>query len=210
MLPFFVTPEKGASMAEEKDKSLGYVSKRKLAQLFGVTSRRIEQLIEDGVISGTKAHNNRLKFDLEETIKKYVQYLSDKAKGRSQSETEADLKEQKLRAEIALKESQGELHRLRTDIALGNYIPIEAVKADYSRFFIIFKNFANTLPSKLAGRLTGVITPVEVREIEHEMQEDIKRSLEEFVSRATVEKKEVDDGITPKKVGRPRKNAEKV
>ena len=38
------------------------------------------------------------------------------------------MKEQKLRAEVALKESQGELHRLRTEIAAGKYISIEEVK----------------------------------------------------------------------------------
>lgn len=47
---------------------------------------------------------------------------------------EAELREQKLQAEIALKESQGEMHRLKTEIASGKYIDIEEVKMDYSRF----------------------------------------------------------------------------
>lgn len=57
-----------------------------------------------------------------------------KAYGREQINTEAELKEQKLKAEIALKESQGELHRLRTAIAAGEYISIEEARADYTKF----------------------------------------------------------------------------
>ena len=196
-------------MAEKKETSLGRVSKSKLAKLFGLTSRRIEQLTADGVLESVSGHNRRTEYDLEKNVHAYVTYLSDKAAGRKNGATEIELKEQKLRAEIALKESQGELHRLRTDIALGNYIPIEEVKADYTRFFIIFKNFANGLPGKLAGRLTGFVTPVEVREIEKDLQTEVTGALNSFVSRAT-RKTEAADEIKPKKRGRPRKNAEKI
>ena len=100
------------------------------------------------------------------------------------------LKEQKLRAEIALKESQGELHRLRTEIAAGNYISVEEVKLDYSRFFVSFKKFAMSIPSKLAGRLTGFVDPVEVRQIEKNLQNDVTKLLQSFVVAATVEEKD--------------------
>lgn len=68
------------------------------------------------------------------TIQAYTKYLADKAYGREQINTEAELKEQKLKAEIALKESQGELHWLRTAIAAGEYISIEEARADYTKF----------------------------------------------------------------------------
>ena len=110
---------------------------------------------------------------------------------------------------MALKESQGELHRLRTEIAQGNYISVEEVKADYSRFFIVFKNFALSIPGKLAGRLSGFVDPVEVREIENELQKEIKGLLDDFVSRAVVEKPQVEDVTKPKRMGRPPKNAKK-
>lgn len=153
-----------------------------------------------------------MRFELGVTIQKYIRYLSDKAYGRDRSEVEARLKEQKLRADVALKESQGELHRLRTEIAVGNYISIEEVKADYSRFFIVFKNFALSIPGKLAGRLTGFVDPVEVREIENDLQKEVKKLLKGFVSRAIME--DVGNGVgrqedvmQQKRRGRPRKNA---
>lgn len=167
----------------------GYYRTEVIANLFGVSVRRIQQLTQDGVISTVKTKQGT-RYELAPTIQKYIKYLSDKAYGKSKSETEAKLKEQKLKAEIALKESQGELHRLRTEIAAGNYISVEEVKLDYSRFFISFKKFAMSLPSKLAGRLTGFVDPVEVRQIEKELQKEVTKLLKGFVVCATVEEKQ--------------------
>ena len=187
----------------------GYYRVEVIAQLFGVSVRRIQQLTQDGVINTVQTKQGR-RYELAPTIQKYIKYLSDKAYGKSQSETESKLKEQKLRAEVALKESQGELHKLRTEIAAGNYISVEEVKADYGRFFVVFKNFALSIPSKMAGRLAGVVDPVEVREIENDLQKEIKKLLNGFVSRAVVKEGEPQpDVLQPKKRGRPRKNAEK-
>lgn len=187
----------------------GYYRVEVIAQLFGVSVRRIQQLTQDGVINTVQTKQGR-RYELAPTIQKYIKYLSDKAYGKSQSETVSKLKEQKLRAEVALKESQGELHKLRTEIAAGNYISVEEVKADYGRFFVVFKNFALSIPSKMAGRLAGVVDPVEVREIENDLQKEIKKLLNGFVSRAVVKEEEPQpDVLQPKKRGRPRKNAEK-
>ena len=195
-------------MADEQDMK-GYASKDTICRLFGLTSRRIEQLVQDGVIDRVKMKGGEVRFETAPTIQKYIKYLSDKAYGRERSDKEAELKEQKLRADVALKESQVELHRLRTEIAQGNYISVEEVKADYSRFFIVFKNFALSIPGKMAGRLSGFVDPVEVREIENELQKEVKKLLSDFVSRAVVEKAEPEDVTTPKKRGRPPKNAQK-
>lgn len=195
-------------MADEQDMK-GYASKDTICRLFGLTGRRIEQLVADGVIERVKLKSGEVRFETATTIQKYIKYLSDKAYGRERSDKEAELKEQKLRADVALKESQGELHRLRTEIAQGNYISVEEVKADYNRFFIVFKNFALSIPGKMAGRLSGFVDPVEVREIENELQKEVKKLLSDFVSRAVVEKAEPEDVTKPKKRGRPRRNAQK-
>ena len=160
-----------------------------IAQLFGVSVRRIQQLTQEGIISTVKTSEGR-RYDLVPTIQSYVKYLSDKAYGKSKSEIEAHLKEQKLRADIALKESQGELHKLKTEIAAGQYISIEEIKMDYSRFFVSFKKFAMSIPNRLAGRLSGFVDPVEVRKIEQEMQKEVTKLLNSFVISAVVEEKE--------------------
>lgn len=196
-------------MANEQDEMKGYATKDTIARLFGLTGRRIEQLVQDGVIESTRVKGGQVRFETVPTIQKYIKYLSDKAYGRERSDKEAELKEQKLRADVALKESQGELHRLRTEIAQGNYISVEEAKADYSRFFIVFKNFALSIPGKMAGRLSGFVDPVEVREIENELQKEVKGLLNGFVSRAVVESAKLEDVTKPKKRGRPPKDAKK-
>ena len=153
-----------------------YVGKERIAQLFGLTGRRIEQLVADGVIKRARV-GNTVRFDLDDTVHRYIKFLSDKAYGKEESKTETELKEQKLRAEVALKESQGELHRLRTEIATGNYISIEEVTLDYSKFIVVFKNFATSIPSQIAGQLSGVVDPVEIRKIENELKK--KTAMEE-------------------------------
>ena len=201
-------------MSEKIDKVIEenhneYVTKNTICELFGLTGRRIEQLVADGVIENVHIKSNNVRYELYSTVQRYVKYLSDKAHGREKAEIETKLKEQKLRAEVALKESQGELHKLRTEIAAGNYISVEEVKADYSRFFIVFKNFALSIPQKMTGRLAGYVDPVEVREIENDLQKEIQRLLEGFVSRATVVEKKPEDITKPKRMGRPKKDAKK-
>ena len=136
-----------------------------IAQLFGVTVRRIQQLTQEGVLPTTETVDGR-RYDLVPTIQQYVKYLSDKAYGKDRSEKELELREQKMKADIALKESQGELHRLKTDIAAGKYIAVEEVTMDYERFFVTFKNFAMSLPARLTDEISGYIDPLEARRIE--------------------------------------------
>ncbi len=151
-----------------------------IAQLFGVTVRRIQQLTQEGVLPTTETVDGR-RYDLVPTIQQYVKYLSDKAYGKNRSEKEMELREQKMKAEIALKESQSELHRLKTDIAAGRYISVEEATMDYSRFFVAFKKFALSLPGRLITRISGLVDPTEARHIEKELQADVTQLLRAFV-----------------------------
>lgn len=173
-----------------------------IAQLFGVSVRRIQQLTQDGVISTTKIiEDGRTvrRYDLVPTIQNYIKYLSEKAYGRQgRTDKEIELREQKMEADIALKESQGELHRLKTEIAAGKYISVEEVKMDYSKFFVVFKKFAVSIPARVVGMLSGQLQPTEARKIEKELADEVNRLLGAFVIAGVVEPKDVKNG-TPKK-----------
>ena len=165
-------------MAEEQQGSFYRVEV--ISSLFGVSVRRVQQLTQEGIIATTKTlEGNR--YELGPTVQRYIKYLSDKAYGKSRSEKEMELKEQKLQAEITLKESQGEMHRLKTEIASGKYIDIEEVKMDYSRFFVTFKKFALSLPSRLVGRIIGHCDPVELRSVEKDLSSEVIRLMDGFV-----------------------------
>ena len=121
------------------------------------------------------------RYELVPTIQAYTKYLADKAYGREQSDREAELKEQKMKADIALKESQGELHRLKTDIAAGKYIAVEEVRMDYERFFVTFKNFAMSLSTRLVDEISSYVEPLEARRIEKELHQRVRNLLVAFV-----------------------------
>lgn len=151
-----------------------------IAKLFGVTPRRIQMLTKDGILPAVETPKGR-RYDLVPTIQTYVKYLSDKAHGKNRSEREILLREQKMEAEISLKESQSELHRLKTDIAAGKYIAVNDVISDYELFFVTFKKFAMSLPARLTGLIGGAIEPLEARRIEKELQAEIIKLLRAFV-----------------------------
>lgn len=166
-----------------------------IAQLFGVTVRRVQQLTQEGIIKTTQVledgHTVR-RYDLVPTIQAYVKYLSDKAYGKAhRTDKEIELREKKMQADIALKESQGELHKLKTEIATGQYISIEEVQLDYARFFIVFKKFAMSLPARLTGMLSGQMEPADLRRCEKELASETNHLLESFVVAGQVGPKDV-------------------
>ena len=164
------------------DNSSGnYYRTEVIAQLFGVSVRRIQQLTQDGVLQTVKTSSGR-KYDLIPTIQKYVKYLSDKAYGRTKtSGRENELKEQKMEAEIALKQSQGELHRIKTEIVEGKYIDKNEVQLDYRRFFMNFKKFTLSIPSRITGYINGLVDPPQARTIESELNTEVNNLLNSFV-----------------------------
>jgi phage terminase Nu1 subunit (DNA packaging protein) len=163
-----------------------------IGQLFDVSDRRIQQLTREGVIPVVKVGKDN-RYELVATVRAYTKYLADKAYGREQDQKESELKEQKLRAEIALKESQGELHRLKTEIASGKYISLEEAKLDYQRFFVVFKKFAMSLPNRVVGLVGGYVDPVTSRALEKDMAKEVNDLLRSFVVAAHPQKEDGDE-----------------
>ena len=129
-----------------------------IAKIFGVSTRRIEQLKTEGIIKG---EGRPTKYDLLPTIQTYIKYLSDKANGREKKQTDAELETSKLEAEsryktakakmaeLELKELQGELHRASD---------VEAITTDHVMFL---RSMLMTLPGALAVDLAAIDKPAE-------------------------------------------------
>ena len=140
------------------------------------------------------------RYDLIPTTQKYISHLQDKIRSKgSRTDKEIELKEQKLEADIALRESQGELHRLKTAIAAGDYISVEEVRLDYAKFFVIFKKFAMSLPARIGGMLSGSLEPLEQRRVEKEVSGEISELLNSFVVSANVKPQDVKDILSGEK-----------
>lgn len=116
-------------MAETNKQNLQ--SSEIIAELFGVTERRVQQLAKEGIIPAVQ--KRPYKFDLTPTVQTYIKYLSDKANSKEQKcidtvqaeadklRAEADLKQSKAKiAEMQLKELEGKMHRSEDVEAMTN------------------------------------------------------------------------------------------
>lgn len=191
--------EGGGNAMEKNNSNSGtnLVRPEIVAKIFGFSGiRRVQQLTQDGVIETVDAtdENGRKcrRYDLIPTIQSYIQYLSEKAYNKShRTDKEIELREKKMEADIALRESQNELHRLKTAIASGDYIAIEEVKLDYAKFFVVFKKFAMSLPARVSGMLSGQLNPLEARKVEKEVSNEITDLLNSFVVAGVIKPKDV-------------------
>ena len=132
-----------------------------IAKIFGVSTRRVEQLKTEGVIKG---QGKPTKYDLLPTIQAYIRYLSDKANGREKKESDAQLETEKLTAEkrikmakaemaeLELKELKGELHRSSD---------VEAITTDHVMFV---RSMLMAMPGKLAVDVATIQTAPEAAE----------------------------------------------
>lgn len=176
------TDKKSDPVLEELNQQ--FVRVEVIAHLFGLSVRRITGLTQEGIIRTHKVEGVKgagRQYMLGETIQMYTQYLSEKAYGRSKTNKELDLKQAKLEAEVALKESQAELHRIKTEIATGDYISREEVTLDYQKFFSTFKRFALSIPTRLTVMLSDQIKATDVSRTEKELAEEVNRMLRAFV-----------------------------
>lgn len=129
-----------------------------IANIFGVTTRRVEQLKAEGIIKG---QGKPTKYDLLPTIQAYIRYLSDKANGREKKETMASLEEAKLQAEVDIKKSKAEAARLELAELRGKMHRAEDVEAIFTDHVLFLRSLLLAMPGKLAVDLSGEHTAAE-------------------------------------------------
>jgi phage terminase Nu1 subunit (DNA packaging protein) len=178
--------KKVSGRKNEIDVSELYVKSDVIANIFGLSIRRVQQLTQEGIISTeVPAGGGTRRYNLEKTCAQYITHLKETSGGKRS--IEAELKNKKLEAEIALKESQGELHRLKTDIATGKYIAVEEVKLDYKRQLTALRKLITGIPNRVGGVLAGSIDPVEARGIENDIAKELDGMLRTFTNAAYIE-----------------------
>lgn len=147
------------------------ISTKELWKLLEISDRTLT----DWKRQGLKQHS-RGWWDLQHVLKWRGEIIS----GDSEASKAINLQQKKLEAEVAFKEVQTELSRIKVDIAEGKYIETEIVEAELTRFFLIFKKSAMMLPRKLIGFITGYMEPMELRKAETQMTELINEALEQM------------------------------
>lgn len=132
-----------------------------IAKIFGVSTRRVEQLKTEGIIKG---QGKPTKYDLLPTIQAYIHYLSDKANGREKRETLADLEEAKLRAEVDLKEAKASAAQMELKELQGKMHRAEDVEAITTDHVLFFRSMLMAMPGKLAVDVSNLRTAAEISE----------------------------------------------
>ena len=136
-------------------------STQAIAKIFGVSTRRVEQLKTEGVIKG---QGKPTKYDLLPTIQAYIRYLSDKANGREKKESNAQLETEKLEAEKRIKMAKAEMAELELKELKGDLHRASDVEAITTDHVMYVRSMLMALPGKLAVDLATINTAPESAE----------------------------------------------
>ena len=158
-----------SGLKEENGKIL--IRTNRLCDLLGISDRTLTDWKRQGL-----TQHSRGWWDLKHVLK----WRGEVYNADSEVTKSVNLQQKKLEAEIAFKEAQSELNRIKVDIANGQYIEKEIVEAELTRFFLIFKKSVMILPRKMIGFITGYVDPIELRKIEKQLTELINDALNQM------------------------------
>ena len=130
-----------------KDSKQDLRGKQAIAKLFGLTTRRIEQLTAEGIIKG---EGRPIKYDLEKTVQDYIKHLSDKATGKEKTQKDAENESAKLEAEARFKQAKAEYEELKLKELKGELHKAEDVEAITTDHVMYLRSMLMALPGKLA------------------------------------------------------------
>lgn len=147
------------------------VSTKQLVELLEISDRTLTDWKRQGL-----TQHSRGWWDLKHVLKWRGLINS----GNSEENKSVNLQKKKLEAEIAFKEAQSDLSRLKADIAEGKYLEKEIVEAELARFFLVFKKSSMSLSRKLSGEVSAYVEPLEARRIEKSLTEIINDALEQM------------------------------
>ncbi|WP_295757400.1 hypothetical protein [uncultured Oscillibacter sp.] len=153
-----------------------------IGELVGLSERRIQQLTRSGVLEAEAPPGRKArKYRTRQTVQKYIAHVRRKA--QKDVEGVAELEElglKKLRAEVELKESQGELHRLKTAIAAGKYVDTENAGRELAEFLRSFRQFALDMPARAVRSMPGQVDAVTAKAMERSMRTELEAMLAAF------------------------------
>lgn len=158
-----------------------------ISQLLGKTVRRVQQLTQEGVLETEIPPGGGAR---KSTVQRYVAYVEAKAQETGENSRAAELTLKKLEAEVELKESQGQLHRLKTAIAEGRYLAADHATEELTEFMASFKKFAMNIPPRMAGTMSGYADAVAIRAMEKAMRKELESLLAAFSDGAIMEDRE--------------------
>ncbi|OPA76983.1 protoporphyrinogen oxidase [Paenibacillus selenitireducens] len=134
-----------------------------IAKIFGVTSKRVQQLAADGTIETIDTPKGR-RYDLIPTVQMYITHLADKANGREKKEKDSDLETLKLEAETKNKIAKSRMVELELAELEGSMHRAEDVESVLTDHIMLVRSMLMAMPGKLAVDLSKSKTATEASE----------------------------------------------
>ncbi|MBZ9691615.1 DNA-packaging protein [Clostridium sp. M14] len=143
------------------------VNQKELANILGITSRRVRQLREEGFFSFAE---NGKKYSLEKCVQEYIEY---KVKAETNTGTSIDReKEQAEHEQIKKNISKLKLRKLKKELHEAS-----DVELFLSEMLINFRNRVLSIPSKVAVQILG---EEDINRIIEILQKEMYETLEEL------------------------------
>ena len=153
-----------------------YVDSGVVSKLFGVSTRRVQQLAQENIIAAIKDKGN-YKYDLPLVTQQYIKYLSDKVTGRQGRGTTAEQEREKLEADIRMKNAKAAILELQQSELEGMMIRSEDVEAVMTDHVYTLRGMLMALPGRLAVDVEAAKTAPEasnlIRVEVHKILEDL-------------------------------------
>ena len=143
-------------MAQKKPEPAGYCSTAVLANLFDITAQWVGELTKNGIL---RKHDTEVgpRYNVVEATRSYVKYLREKAAGRGDKDSaSAEKEQQKLAAEVRMKEAKAEYAELELAELKGKMHRSEDVVALTEQMIFAIRGMLVALPGRLAVDVAGV------------------------------------------------------
>lgn len=140
-----------------------------IAELFGLTKRRIWQLTNDEKVlktttirKGTRKEN---RYDLAPTIQAYIEYLSERTKQKNVSATDKENESAKLDGDARYKQAKAEMAEMELKEMRGELHRAEDVERIMTNHVFAVRSMLLSLPNRLAVDTANAKTKAEAAEI---------------------------------------------
>ena len=165
----------------------------RMAKFLGISDRQLRTLVEREIITPTlvtAGGKRQRRYEPIGVIAAYREYkvadalrvqASKKSAVSAVGADGGDVDEQLKRYRMALIAEQTENQKHKNLVNDGTLLYADVVKDDLRRFFVSFKRFALSIPSRMTGMISGRLEPLEVRRISGELMREVKEMLRDFV-----------------------------
>ncbi len=153
----------------------GLYSTSVIADLFGVTVRRVQQLAQKKIIP--KA--GKALFDLGPTVQAYIRYLQGLINGAISADS-AELNQRLLQAQAEEREAKARMAGLDLSVMQGRLHDADHVKKIMTDMIIACKSQLLAIPSKASTIVAGMTDPAEVMTYLRSLINEALESLSEY------------------------------